>query len=214
MSGSPEVGEARYDATAHRHTVLLPPLVGVAKGNVPTDTLWKVSREPTEPTSAKPPSGPLLRAMTPADIPAVVAVQEPASIAALGDVFPQAEYPFPRDEIGRRWREEVEAAGTDCFVILDHGDVVGFAATRGDELLHFGVTVGRWGTGLAGRAHDAVLETLRGRGHARAWLRVFTGNGRARAFYAKHGWQPTGDRTRSTFAPHPELLRYERDLHR
>ena len=66
----------------------------------------------------------------------------------------------------------------------------------------------RWGTGLAMLAHDEVLDHLRERGIRRARLRVFTGNGRGRHFYEKHGWEPTGERSRSSFAPYPELLGY------
>lgn len=50
---------------------------------------------------------------------------------------------------------------------------------------------------------------MRVRGVQRAWLRVFTGNRRGRRFYERLGWEPTGDRTRSSFPPYPELLRYE-----
>ncbi|MFC6288580.1 GNAT family N-acetyltransferase [Nocardioides sp. GCM10027113] len=156
--------------------------------------------------------GDLLRAMTYADVPAVVTIQEPGAVTALATVFPQDEHPFPADEIARRWREEIDTAGIDCLVVL-HGDVVvGFAATHGDELLHLGIAVEHWGTGLAAEAHDALLDRMRCAGHSRAWLRVFTGNARGRRFYERLGWEPTGERTHSTFSPFPELLRYERGL--
>jgi RimJ/RimL family protein N-acetyltransferase len=152
----------------------------------------------------------LLRRMTPADVGAVLEIQEPASVAALAGVFPQDAYPFPRDEVGRRWRQEVADPGVDCFVVAQGLDVVGFAATRRDELLHFGIALDRWGSGLGGRAHDEVLGRLAERGVQRAWLTVFTGNARGRRFYEKNGWEATGERTHSEFPPHPELLRYER----
>lgn len=155
-----------------------------------------------------------LRAMSQLDVPDVMAIQEPASIVALASVFPQDEFPFPRKDVARRWREEIAEPGTECFVVLEGDAVVGFAAIRGDELLHFGVAIGRWGSGIAQQAHDALIDTLRHRGVSRAWLRVFTGNARGRAFYERRGWRPTGERTHSTFAPHPELLRYELDVER
>jgi RimJ/RimL family protein N-acetyltransferase len=65
-------------------------------------------------------------------------------------------------------------------------------------------------SGLAMAAHDAVLERMRTNDVRRAWLRVFTANGRGRAFYEKLGWRWTGERSVSTFAPYPE--HYERDL--
>ena len=69
-----------------------------------------------------------------------------------------------------------------------------------------------WGTGIAQAAHDAVLGRMRGRGVRLAELRVFTANGRGRRFYERLGWRPTGERSRSSFPPYPELLHYERVL--
>jgi len=151
----------------------------------------------------------LLRAMTAADVPAVVEVQEPGAVLGLAAVFPQGQHPFPREAIAERWLREIDLPGTDCFVVLRDGDVAGFAATRDDEFLHFGIAVEHWGTGLATLAHDAVLDHLRQRDIARARLRVFTGNTRGRRFYEKRGWRPTGERSHSSFAPCPELLGYD-----
>ena len=153
-----------------------------------------------------------LRAMALADVPDVLRVQEPGAVVGLASVFPQDAYPFPREVIARRWTEEIESLEVDCLVVQHGGAVAGFAAIRGDELLHFGIAVERWGTGLAVVAHDAVLDRMRARDVRRAWLRVFTANERGRAFYEKLGWRWSGERSRSTFAPRPELLRYERDL--
>lgn len=148
-----------------------------------------------------------LRMMRDSDVPEVVATQEPASVVGLASVFPQDEFPFPRQDVARRWREEIAEAGTDCFVVLEDETVVGFAAIRGDEFLHFGIAIERWGSGIARQAHDALVDAMRDHRVSRAWLRVFTGNARGRAFYERLGWRPTGECTRSTFAPHPELLR-------
>ncbi|MGY1752456.1 N-acetyltransferase family protein [Blastococcus sp. SYSU D01042] len=153
-----------------------------------------------------------LRSMTSGDVPAVLAVQEPGAIRALAAVFPQDEHPFPREDVASRWSEEIPDPGIDCAVVLLREDVVGFAAVRGDELLHLGIAVEHWGTEVSDAAHDAVLGLLRRRGVERTWLKVFAGNARARRFYERHGWRPTGERTWSTFPPHPELLLYERSL--
>ena len=150
--------------------------------------------------------------MTPEDVPAVVEVQAPAAIVGLAAVFPQEQHPFPRDEVAQRWLEEIATADIDCFVIV-HGSVIsGFAAVRGDELLHFGTALDHWGTGLAQRAHDELLDTMRSRGVPKACLRVFTDNGRGRSFYENLGWRATDQRSRSAYPPFPELLRYERSL--
>jgi RimJ/RimL family protein N-acetyltransferase len=154
----------------------------------------------------------VLRAMTPADVPTVLDVQEPGAVAGLAGVFPQDRYPFPREVVGRRWLDEVADPEIDCLVALRAGDVVGFAAVRAEELLHFGTAIETWGSGVAQAAHDAVVDVMRTRGIRRAWLRVFTLNPRGRRFYEKLGWQETGETTHSAFPPYAELVRYERDL--
>lgn len=148
--------------------------------------------------------------MTAADVPAVLDIQEPGAVLGLADVFPQDAYPFPRDVVAQRWLQEIATPGIDCYVVVLDGTVVGFAAIRDDEFLHFGTAIKHWGTGVAETAHGAVLDVMASRGVQQAWLRVFTANGRGRRFYEKLGWQPTGARTRSSFPPYAELLRYER----
>lgn len=154
----------------------------------------------------------LLREMTAADVPPVLEVQQPGAVAGLAEVFPQDKYPFPREVIAQRWEEEIVTPGIECLVVSLDGAVVGFAAVRRDELLHFGIAVEHWGTGVAQAAHDAVLDRMRTGDVQRAWTRVFAGNGRGRRFYEKLGWIQTGQPSRSAFPPHAELLRYERDI--
>ena len=153
-----------------------------------------------------------LRAMESVDVPAVLDVQQPGAVVGLAEVFPQDEYPFPRDLIAKRWLEELVSTDIDCFVVLDSARTVGFAAVRDDELLHFGIALELWGKGTAQAAHAAVVDLLAERGIRRAWLWVFTKNRRGRRFYERLGWRQTGERSHSTFPPHAQLLRYERDL--
>jgi hypothetical protein len=47
-----------------------------------------------------------------------------------------------------------------------------------------------------------------GSGVASLRLREFEANRRARRFYEKLGWSVTGERSRTTFPPYPELLEY------
>lgn len=132
----------------------------------------------------------LLRGMSPTDVPDVLDVQEPGAVLGLSDVFPQDAYPFPRDDVARRWQHEIAMPGIACYVVLLDGTVVGFAATRSDEFMHFGIAVEHWGTGIAQAAHDAVIDRMRRRGVQRAWLRVFTANGRGRFMRISAGIRP------------------------
>ena len=151
----------------------------------------------------------LLREARPADLPALLDVQEAGAVLGMGHIFPQHSHPFPRAALLERWTAEIADPGIAAYVI-DTGRVAGFAALRGDELLHFGTAADTWGSGLAAAAHGELLEQLTARGVRRARLRVFEENRRARRFYEKLGWQPTGARSRTSFPPHPVLLEYSR----
>lgn len=154
----------------------------------------------------------VLRPLQHADLDALLEVQRDAAVVGLGHIFPQDRYPFSVPTIRARWQRELEDPEVDCFVIELDGAVAGFAATRGGELLHFGTALHAWGSGLAGRAHDEVLDHLRRHGHQRAWLKVFEENRRAVRFYSRRGWVSTGTTERSSFPPHALLRRLERDL--
>ena len=153
----------------------------------------------------------VLRRMRPDDVPAVMEVQEPTSVAGLSEVFPQDTHPFPREVLAERWREEIDDPGIACFVIQRAGVVAGFAALADDEVKHFGVALEEWGSGLASAAHDELLARMAAAGIARPWLRCYAANPRGRAFWEKHGWVATGERSRGPVPPHAELLTYAHD---
>jgi RimJ/RimL family protein N-acetyltransferase len=94
----------------------------------------------------------------------------------------------------------------------DQSHLVGFAATCGEELLHFGTAVHTWGSELAAAAHAEIIHRLGQAGVTRAHLRVFEGNGGARRFYEKLGWCQNGRTSRTSFPPHPVLVEYDYDL--
>jgi RimJ/RimL family protein N-acetyltransferase len=150
--------------------------------------------------------------MTATDLPGVLAVQEAGATLGLADVFPQDTHPFPTDRVADRWGAELADPGIAAYVAVGPGgEVLGFAARRDDELLHFGTAVETWGTGLAQGLHDALVATYP-EDLERLWLRVFVANGRARRFWERLGWRSTGRESRSSFAPHPLLVEYERSL--
>ena len=154
----------------------------------------------------------VLRPLRSTDLDVLVEVQRAGSVAGLGHIFPQDTNPFPTEQIRSRWSEEIDDPAVDCFAVLRNGEVAGFAATRGAELLHFGTALDSWGSGLAGQAHHDVVEHLRRQGHHQAWLRVFEENRRAIRFYVRRGWVATTQTSRTSFAPYPLLRRYELDL--
>ena len=145
--------------------------------------------------------------MTEDDLAALIDLQRAGAIIGLADVFPQDLYPFPSDVIAARWRTEINDPAIETYVALDDGGrLVGFAATTGSELLHFGTAIDTWGDGTASELHDAVVGALCVRGTPT--LMVFADNRRGRRFYEKHGWQPTGATTKGDFPPYAPLLEY------
>ncbi len=164
--------------------------------------------------SPTPADGGVLRPLADRDLDDLLVVQREGAVAGLSHIFPQATHPFPTEQVRERWAREINDAAIDCFAVVQQGKVAGFAATRGAELLHFGTAVGSWGTGLAGAAHDDLLEHLHVQGFETVWLRVFDLNQRAVRFYGRRGWVATDVTARTSFAPYPVLRRYEREFER
>jgi RimJ/RimL family protein N-acetyltransferase len=161
----------------------------------------------------------VVRSATPDDLDELIDVQEEGAVAGLSNIFPQDRYPFPRDAVRGRWLEELGDPATRVYVAVDRdGAVVGFAATRSNELLHFGTALRTWGAGTAQDLHAAVLDELAravaAAGGDRLRLRVFEANHRARRFYERLGWAESGERTRSAFPPHAVLVEYQRPVSR
>jgi ribosomal protein S18 acetylase RimI-like enzyme len=150
----------------------------------------------------------IVRAMATTDLPSLLDLQEAGAVVGMADVFPQDQYPFPRGAVLDRWRDEINDGSIGTYVAVDDdGQLVGFAATREGELLHFGTAVATWGQGVASELLVVVVDRLR-EATDEPTLRVFADNGRARRFYEKHGWRATGATSVSGFEPHPLLLEY------
>lgn len=143
----------------------------------------------------------------PVDAAALTVLERVANLAALGHVFPPAEYPFPTEGVLDRWqrvladpdvRVEVERGPSrlDCFVAYD--------ATT---IRHLAVHPDRWGSGLARAAVDRAVAAIRAGGEQpRLWC--LTENRRARGFYEHLGWTPTGATQLAEWPPYPVEMEY------
>jgi len=154
----------------------------------------------------------LLRPASTSDVPAIIDMQEVAAVAGLSHLFPQDEYPFPREAIAADWVSEIGRPDVDVFVHSRGDRILAFAALRADELLHFGTALDTWGSGLAASVNDELLAKLTAAGHGSAWLRVFEENPRARRFYEKMGWRRTPQVSYGDYPPFPLLVHYAIDL--
>jgi len=92
----------------------------------------------------------IVRALAAADLPSLIDLQEAGAVVGMADVFPQDQYPFPREAILDRWSDEINDDSIGTYVAVDDdGQLIGFAATREGELLHFGTALATWGQGTA-----------------------------------------------------------------
>jgi GNAT superfamily N-acetyltransferase len=94
--------------------------------------------------------------------------------------------------------------GTWCFVGFADNAPAGHVTARPEldeqddplagttRLTHLFLRREHWGSGLADVLHDTMLESMRERGFSSACLWTPAGAARARGFYARHGWRPTG----------------------
>jgi GNAT superfamily N-acetyltransferase len=134
-----------------------------------------------------------------------------SSSTALGHVF-GPDLPFPFDDVLARWTLVLANPDTTTLVDEDDEGPCGYAAYGDGWLHHFGLLPRLWGTGRADVLHAAVLDGLSAQGVHTSYLWVLVENHRARAFYARRGWQDTGVREREVFRPFPEKMQLQRAL--
>jgi putative acetyltransferase len=138
----------------------------------------------------------------------LVCIQQEASVAALGHIFPPGRHPFPRADVLDHWRT---FAGS--FLVAERdGGAIGFAAVAGCWLVALYVLPGEWGSGVAARLHDDALAAIRRDGCREAHLWVLEQNDRARRFYERRGWRRDGTERVVPYAPKPIEVGYSRRL--
>ncbi len=133
-----------------------------------------------------------------------------------------AGYPLPAMDDHDRTRELI--AGPDVSALLaEDGDRLlafsMFGANRDDdaapgvaEIRMFFADPGAWGGGAAPRLMEETLRALAEQGYRAITLWSFDANGRANAFYVRHGLERDGaERTQEAWADIPQV-RYRRSL--
>ena len=99
------------------------------------------------------------------------------------------------------WVPHLEQAGRESLLLVDGERVVGVAgccASRTPELAGWGEVASLyllpeyWGKGWGKRLFSAAVEELEAMGYRNLFLWVLEGNSRARAFYERMGFRPSG----------------------
>jgi ribosomal protein S18 acetylase RimI-like enzyme len=148
----------------------------------------------------------VIRRATPADAPAIAAVQARAWRHAYADIVEPERMPDPTER-ELRWRERL-AERAEVYVFDQDGQVAGFAALDRCELRAIYVDPPAQGAGVGTALLATAERALRAAGHREAFLWVFEANGLARAFYERHGWQLVAGRQERLATE----VRYKRSL--
>jgi len=141
-----------------------------------------------------------IRQAAPGDADALVRMHTAVHEECYGHVLPPSFFAARRASIQERTerrRPYLDSAEPRIIALDASGEIVGFADAgpgrdkdRPGELELYAIyTLGRaYGSGLGAALLNAALGT------SAAYLWVLEANPRARAFYAKHGFQPDGER--------------------
>ena len=86
------------------------------------------------------------------------------------------------------FRDRLETALPDVYVVGPVGAPLGLCVIRGEELYQLFVATEAHGTGVAAALIADAEARLAGRGVETAWLACAIGNKRAARFYEKSGW--------------------------
>ena len=72
----------------------------------------------------------MIREARPDEAGALAAIQRDASLAALADIFPPELYPYPLDDVTRRWEESLADGGVAVLVAEEDGTAAGVAVPQ------------------------------------------------------------------------------------
>ena len=139
-------------------------------------------------------------------------IQRDAAVAAFAHIFPPERYPFPLEDVRRRWVDALADPEMTVVVAEENGAEAGAAGFRDEWLDALYVVPAFWGTGIGPQLHDFVLDGLRERGSSRCHLWVLEGNERARRFYERRGWRLNGESRLVPFPPNPIDVGYTIEL--
>ena len=142
----------------------------------------------------------------------LAAVQEVASVAALGHIFSPDLYPYPREAVRSRWVEASADEARRTLIAVSGVEPVGAALVSAEWLDGLYVVPERWGSGLADELHDRALALVQGLGSAKCRLWVLEHNPRARRFYERRGWHENGRTRVVEYPPNPLDVGYTLDF--
>jgi ribosomal protein S18 acetylase RimI-like enzyme len=143
----------------------------------------------------------VIRTASPEEAPAIAELHLRTAIAGYGHIFPpEAEVPTIAALLAD-WAAWLADPARSAFV-ADGGDqLLGVVLAGPDDddaslghVARLYVDARRWGEGLGRRLYDAAVGHCAAAGFDEATLWVLEANDRARSWYERLGWRPTGER--------------------
>ena len=151
-------------------------------------------------------SGVRIRRARPDEGRLLARLERAATEDALAHIFPPQQYPYPVNAIAQRWRQLLSSRLTHAYLLEVQESPVGYVAFDSETVHHLGVVPDHTHRGYGSTLLEFACMEIYAGGARDAFCWVLTGNHAARAFYRALGWNETGERTKSEFPPHPQLL--------
>ncbi len=151
-----------------------------------------------------------IRRARPDEVRRLARMERAASEAALEHIFPPEDYPYPIDEIARRWRRLLRNPRVEVRVLDAFDAPVGYLAYDDERVRHLGIVPQQSGQGFGSRLLAHACDEIFAGGAEQSTLWVLEENNRAREFYRHRGWTETDERRECEFPPYPAELRMVR----
>ena len=152
-------------------------------------------------------TGVRIRAAAPADLDAIARIHTAARSAYYRGAVPDDVLADPEAAARRRRILSQRMHDPRCTVLCAEaaGELAGFAILGPPldqpapdpaigELRQIHVSPAQWRQGIGSELHNACVQAWRTASVRTGQVDVWADNQRARAFYARHGWRPSGGR--------------------
>jgi ribosomal protein S18 acetylase RimI-like enzyme len=160
-----------------------------------------------DPDATEAADGSRVRRARPDEVRRLEQMERAASEAALAHIFPPEDYPYPTEEITRRWRRLLRHPEVKVRVLEADQEPVGYLAYDDERVRHLGVAPQHVERGWGSRLLDYACDDIFGNGAKEATLWILADNKRGREFFRSQGWEETDQRRECEFPPYPDELR-------
>jgi len=151
-----------------------------------------------------------IRRARPDEVRRLGRMERAVSETALAHIFPPEDYPYPVEEITRRWHRLLQNPGVRVRLLDAFDAPVAYVAYDNERVRHLGVLPHQSGQGYGTLLLEHACAEIFASGSREAHLWVLVDNTRAREFYQARGWTETGERRDCEFPPFPPELRMVR----